>query len=143
MSFSDLFSSGFTKRNQDHFAALVHIAMDDGIMTDDEKAFLDRLAQHLAISKETYAGILKDYKSHPINPPVSLERRIERLYDISHMVYADHIKDENQVHLMTKIAIGLGFETNRVSEVVNTSLKLVSDKVGFETFRKEINTLFV
>ncbi|MDC1324732.1 TerB family tellurite resistance protein [Flavobacteriaceae bacterium] len=142
MSFSDLFSNGFTKRNQDHFAAIVHIAMEDGVITEDEKEFLDRLAQHLAISKETYAGILKDYKSHPINPPVSLERRIERLYDISQMVCADQIKDENKVHLMTKIAIGLGFETNRVLEVVEKALKLVSDTEDFETFRKEINTLF-
>ena len=142
MSFSDLFSNGFTKRNQDHFAAIVHIAMDDGVITDAEKAFLNRLAQQLAISKETYADILKDYKSHPINPPASLERRIERLYDISQMVYANQVKDKNEVRLMTRIVIGLGFETNRVSEVVNTSLKLVSNKVDFETFKEKMNALF-
>ena len=142
MSFSDLFNSGFTTRNQDHFAAIVHIAMEDGIISDDEKAFLDRLAQNLAISKETYASILKDYKSHPINPPVSFQRRIERLYDLARMVYADQIKDEPQVHLMTKIAIGLGFDTKTVSKVVLEALKLVSEEVDFERFKKEMNGLF-
>lgn len=142
MSFSDLFNSGFTTRNQDHFAAIVHIAMEDGIISDDEKAFLDRLAQNLAISKETYASILKDYKSHPINPPVSFQRRIERLYDLARMVYADQIKDEPQVHLMTKIAIGLGFDTKTVSKVVLEALKLVSEEVDFEKFKKEMNSLF-
>ncbi len=142
MSFSDLFNSGFTTRNQDHFAAIVHIAMEDGIISDDEKAFLDRLAQNLAISKETYASILKDYKSHPINPPVSFQRRIERLYDLARMVYADQIKDEPQVHLMTKIAIGLGFDTKTVSKVVLEALKLVSEEVDFEKFKKEMNGLF-
>ena len=46
MSFSDLFDSGFKKRNEDHFASIVRVAMDDGIMTADEQAFLDRLARN-------------------------------------------------------------------------------------------------
>ena len=54
MSFSDLFDSGFKKRNEDHFAAIVRVAMDDGIITDDEKSFLDRLARSLDISDADY-----------------------------------------------------------------------------------------
>jgi len=64
MSFLDLFDSGFIQRNEDHFAAIVRVAMDDGIITDDEKAFLDRLARNLDISEDKYKEILKDYKSH-------------------------------------------------------------------------------
>ena len=74
MTILDLFSSGFNTRNQDHFAAIVKVAMSDNIISDEEKHFLDRLAQNLDISKEMYARILKDYKSHPINPPTNLEK---------------------------------------------------------------------
>jgi len=142
MSFSDLFNSGFTTRNQDHFASIVRVALSDNAISQEEKAFLDRLAQNLDISKETYASILKDYKTHPINPPISLERRIERLYDLARMVNVDQIKDVHEVTMLSKIAIGLGFQTETVSEVVNTSLKLVSDKVDFETFQKEMKKVF-
>ncbi|MEM7380628.1 MAG: TerB family tellurite resistance protein, partial [Bacteroidota bacterium] len=34
MSILDLFDSGFRKRNQDHFAAIVRVAMSDGVITD-------------------------------------------------------------------------------------------------------------
>ena len=142
MSFSDLFNSGFTTRNQDHFASIVRVALSDNAISQEEKAFLDRLAQNLDISKETYASILKDYKTHPINPPISLERRIERLYDLARMVNVDQIKDVHEVTMLSKIAIGLGFQTETVSEVVNTSLKLVSDKVDFETFQEEMKRVF-
>lgn len=142
MSFSNLFNSGFTNRNQDHFASIVRVALSDNAISQEEKAFLDRLAQHLELSKETYAMILKDYKSHPINPPISQIKRLECLYDLARMVYADHIKEANEVKMLSKIAIGLGFQTGTVSEVVNTALKLVSDKVDFETFQKEMNALF-
>ena len=40
MSISDLFDSGFRKRNEDHFAAIVRVAMDDGIISDEEQARL-------------------------------------------------------------------------------------------------------
>tara|TARA_B110001469_G_scaffold126297_1_gene143610 strand:+ start:8799 stop:9227 length:429 start_codon:yes stop_codon:yes gene_type:complete len=142
MSFSDLFNSGFTTRNQDHFASIVRVAFSDNIISQEEKDFLDRLAHNLDISKETYLSIFKNYKSHPINPPISQESRIERLYDLARMVYADDIKDADEVKMLSKIAIGLGFQTETVSEVVNTSLKLVSDKVDFETFKEEVKRVF-
>ena len=142
MSISDLFNSGFTTRNQDHFASIVRIAFSDNFISQEEKDFLERLAHNLDISKETYLRIVKDYRSHPINPPISQVARIERLYDLARMVYADHIKDIYEVSLLNKIVIGLGFQTQMASKVVNTSLKLVSKKVDFDTFKKEMKLLF-
>ncbi|MCF6296184.1 MAG: TerB family tellurite resistance protein [Flavobacteriaceae bacterium] len=134
MSISDLFDSGFRKRNEDHFAAIVRIAMDDGKITDEEKAFLDRLAKKLDISEFDYKQILKDYDSHPINPPLSYNKRLERLFDLSRMVYADHIKDENEVKLLHKIAVGLGFSAVNVNYIVDKALKLVRSGANLEEF---------
>lgn len=142
MSFSDLFNSGSTAQNQDHFASIVRVAFSDNMISQEEKEFLDRLAQNLNISKEVYLKIFKNFKSHPINPPISQELRIERLYDLARMVYADDIKDVQEVTLLNKIVIGLGFHIELASKVVSTSLKLVSNKVDFDTFKKEMNTLF-
>src|SRR5690606_19396501 len=129
MSFSDLFDSGFKKRNEDHFASIVRVAMDDGIITDEEKAFLDRLARNLDISESDYETILKDYQSHPINPPTSYDRRLERLFDLARMVYVDHIKGDHEEIVMRKIAIGLGFSSENVKYVVDKALTLVDNGV--------------
>ena len=32
MSFLDLFDGGFRQRNKDHFAAIVRVAMEDGVI---------------------------------------------------------------------------------------------------------------
>ena len=138
MSISDLFDSGFKKRNEDHFAAIVRVAMDDGIITDEEKAFLDRLARNLDISDGDYKLILKDYQSHPINPPTSYDRRLERLYDLARMVSADHITSEKQLVLLKKIGVGLGFTPSNVKYIVDKALTLVNDGVDLDTFADEI-----
>lgn len=39
MTYSKLFDSGFKRRNQDHFAAIVRVAYEDDVVTEEEKAF--------------------------------------------------------------------------------------------------------
>ncbi len=137
MSFSDLYDSGFRIRNEDHFASIVRVAMDDGVISDAEKAFLDRLARNLSISKEEYDLILEDYLSHPINPPTTYDRRLERLYDLTRMVHIDH-ELEQEEPLLEKLAIGLGFSTSNAKYVVDKALHLVKDGADIDTFQEGI-----
>lgn len=141
MSISDLFDSGFRQRNKDHFAAIVRVAMDDGIITDDEKAFLDRLARNLNIDDDTYKSILKSYQSHPINPPISYDRRLERLYDLASMVHVDRIKRDGKIMLLKKIGIGLGFNTDNVKYIIDKALTLVAQGVNIDTFIEEMKNM--
>lgn len=141
MSILELFDGGFKKRNEDHFAAIVRVAMGNGSISKEEKEFLDRLAKNLEISDAEYKQILKDYKSHPINHPLTYDRRLERLYDLARMVYVDHIKDEHQEKMLRKICIGLGFSHENVKYIVDKALTLVSNGVDFETFTNEMKNM--
>jgi len=141
MSISDLFDSGFKKRNEDHFAAIVRVAMSDGVINDAEKAFLDRLARNLNISDLEYKQILKDYKTHPINPPLLYDRRLERLYDLARMVWADHIESKDQVKMLRKFCIGLGFNPENVKYITDKALKLVHQEVDLDTFTEQMKTM--
>ncbi|MFD0861114.1 TerB family tellurite resistance protein [Sungkyunkwania multivorans] len=141
MTIADLFDSGFRKRNQDHFAAIVRIAMSNGIISDEEKAFLDRLATNLDISEDDYERILESYMSHPINPPITYDRRLERLFDHTRMVWADNQISEKQDVLLEKLAIGLGFTPANAKYVINKALDLVEEDVDLDTFKEEIKNM--
>lgn len=141
MTISDLFDNEFQKRNHDHFASIVRVAMSDGVITDGEKAFLDRLAGNLNISDHDYKEILKDYKSHPINPPLSYNLRLERLYDLTRMVYADKIKDDDQVLLLERLGVGLGFHIENVKYIVDKALTLVHEGADIDEFTVGIKTM--
>lgn len=141
MSISDLFDSGFKKRNESHFAAIVRVAMADGIITDDEKKFLDRLAKNLNISEEDYKLILKNYKSHPINPPISYDKRLERLYDLVRMIHIDTIKGEPEMMLLKKIGVGLGFHAVNVKYIVDKALNVVSTGADLDAFMEQMKNM--
>jgi hypothetical protein len=141
MSFSELFESGFKKRNEDHFAAIVRVAMSDGVINDAEKAFLDRLATQLDITEQHYKEILKDYKNHSINAPHSYDMRLERLYDLARMVWADHIEGPNQVVLLEKLCIGLGFNQDNVKYIADKALTLVHYEVDLDEFTQKMKKM--
>ena len=141
MSISDLYSSGFRERNCDHFASIVRVALSDGIINPKEKAFLDRLAKNLDISEEEYEKILENPTVYPINPPVFYEARLERLYDIGKMVYSDHIADDEEMNLMIRLAIGLGFTPGNVEFIVKKAMYLINLGVDLETFKDEIKNM--
>lgn len=127
MSYSDLYTPGFKSRNRDHFAAIVRVALADGVISEEEKAFIDRLAIHLEIEDEEKASILENSDQHPINPPTTKQGRLERLYDLARMVLADQIADEAEKQLIKRMVVGLGFPTDQIESLIDKAFTLIKD----------------
>ncbi|WP_428224239.1 TerB family tellurite resistance protein [Flavobacterium sp.] len=138
MSISDLFDSEFKARNKGHFSAIVRVAIADGDMTGEEKQFLDRLKRQLEISDEEYEEILENPTKYPINPPTLYVQRLERLYDLARMVYADHVLGPKQKEILTKFCLALGFTPGNVSYIVDKALSLLILHVDLDTFIYEM-----
>lgn len=138
MSFSNLYESGFKQRNRGHFAAIVRVAMSDNKISEQERTFLDHLARNLDIQEDEYSDILKEYSNHPINPPLTYNGRLERLYDLARMVYADDVLGDGQHELLGKLSIGLGFTPENIKYVVDKALILVDRGVDIDTFIDEM-----
>ncbi len=138
MSFSDLFDNEFKTRNKGHFSAIARVALSDGHISEEEKSFLERLATQLEISTEESEEILANPLKYPINPPYLYTQRLERLYDLAKMVYADHLLGEKQKSLLVRLAIGLGFTPSNVSFIVDKALSLLIIGVDLDTFVYEM-----
>ena len=138
MSFSDLFDSEFKNRNKGHFSAIVRVAISDGDLSQEEREFLDKLAVRLEISKAEYDEILENPAKYPINPPYLHTQRLERLYDLSRMVYVDHVLGPKQKEVLTKFALALGFTPGNVSYIVEKAMSLLVLHVDLDTFVYEM-----
>jgi uncharacterized tellurite resistance protein B-like protein len=138
MSFSDLFDNEFKRRNKSHFASIARVALSDGELTVEEKQFLDKLAIRLEISTEEYEEILENPSKYPVNPPVLHTQRLERLFDLARMVYADHILGPKQKEILTRFSLALGFTPSNVSYIVDKALSLLVLNVDLDTFMYEM-----
>ncbi len=134
MSFVDLYSSGEHSRNVAHFAAITTLASVDGEVNAKEKDLLDRFARKLDITDKEYSEIMNTNNKYPIDPPNTSEKRLERLFDLFKIIFADHEIDDEEMILVRKYALGLGFSTEQAKQVIERSVKIFSGGIDFEDY---------
>lgn len=139
MSFTDLFKSGEHSRNLGHFASIVNIAAVDGALNESEEALLKRFARKLEIHESEYKAVLKNPSQYPINPHNDAEKRLERMHDLFEMIFADHEIDADELHLIQKYAIGLGYTEELATKLIKRSIDIYNGGLDFEDYRYLLN----
>lgn len=134
MSFKDLYGNSEHRRNLAHFAAIATLASVDGEINDEELTLINRFARKLVISEEEYKTVMKNPSKFPIDPPTSLDRRLERMYDLFKIIFADHEIDDEERALINKYAIGLGYSNDAADKVITKSIAIFSGKIDFEDY---------
>ncbi|QOD59780.1 TerB family tellurite resistance protein [Polaribacter haliotis] len=138
MSISDLYFNSEHSKEIGHFANIVKIAKSNGKISDEEKAFLIKTGKRLNISLEEFTAILNNPEKFPINPPISYDERIERLFRLTKMVLADGKTELKEVKLMRKIAVGLHFSPDNAEKVCDEAIHLVMNDNDLEDFTAAI-----
>lgn len=134
MGFSDLYSSGEHRRNLAHFAALATLASIDGEISTEEKQMLDRFASKLDITTSEYEEVMKKENTYPIDPPNEAEKRLERLFDLFRIIFSDHQIDDEEMVLLKRYAIGLGFAGDAADKIIEKSVAIFSGRIDFEDY---------
>lgn len=134
MPILDLYNHSEQRRNLAHFAALASLAAVDGEVNPEEKAILDRFANKLNITEAEYKEVMKKENKYPIEAPFEMEKRFERLFDLFRLIYSDHDIDEEEMALVKKYAIGLGFSAAKADKLIARSIDIFSGRVDFEDY---------
>ena len=134
MPIIDLYYHKEQKRNLAHFAAMATLAAADGEINPKERAVLDRFADKLGITVEEYKKVMKRSNNYPIEPQNDAEKRLERLYDLFKMIFADHDVDDEEMVLLKKYAIGIGFPTEKVDKLIEVSVAIFSGRIPFDDY---------
>lgn len=138
MPFSDLYSSGKHKQEIGHFASIVKIAKVDGNVSEEEEKLLQQVSRKLNISKEEFQLIFENPEKFPVNAPTSYDERIERLYRLTKMIFADGNVGLNEVKLLRKIAVGLHFSIDNAEKVCDEAIHLVMNNNDLESFTNAV-----
>lgn len=134
MSIKDLYGNPEYSSNLAHFAALATLAASDGPIMEDEQQLLDRFARKLSISDKDYEEVMDPANKYPIAPQVNSEQRLERLYDLFKIVFLDHKVDDQEMILLKRYAIGLGFSSEGADQVIERSVAIFSGKIAFDEY---------
>lgn len=141
MGLSEIYTNGKQRQNRGHFANIVKIAKADQKITPEEESLLYQTAKNLNLSLTSFQRILENPEKFPINPPGNSEERITRLYSLSKMILADGEVATEEIKLLQKITIGLGFSTKNIEKVCENAISLVEQNTDLDTFIVEIKKI--
>ncbi|MCW1954274.1 MAG: TerB family tellurite resistance protein, partial [Flavobacteriia bacterium] len=107
----------------------------DGHINQAELVVLNRFSNKLGISEQEYAEVMKKENKYPIDPASSAQARLERLYDLFKIVFADHNIDEEEAALVLKYAIGLGYSESDAQKLIKRSTEIFTGRFSFEEYQ--------
>ncbi len=139
MTIKDLYERGDHSGNLGHFASIVNMAAVDGELNEAEKALLQRFAGKLNIEESSYKEILKNPKEFPIVPPLSADKRLERMLDLFKMIFADNEIDDDERDLIKRYAIGLGYTEELADKLIKRSIEIFNGGLDLEDYRYLLN----
>ena len=134
MPILDLYYHSERKHNLAHFAAIATLAAVDGEVNPKEKAVLDRFAVKLDISEAEYKEVMKKSNKYPIVPQLEAEKRLERLFDLFKIIFADHDVEKEEMDLLRRYAIGLGYPSDRAKKIIKKTILIFRGNIEFEDY---------
>ena len=138
MALSDYNLTGEQKRNIEHFASIVRLALADNKITEGEEKLLKRLAKRFHILEDKYNEIIENPSKYPIHTPHDYDKRIERLYDLGKIIFADNEVSGDEAKVLRSICVGLGFPLDNVEKVADETIHLILNNNDLEDFTKAI-----
>ncbi len=134
MPILDLYNHSEKRRNLAHFASIATLAAVDGDINPQEMKLLNNFAFKLNISEADFKEVMKKENEYPIDPPFDSEKRLERIFDLFKIIFADHEIDDEEMVLLKKYAIGLGYSEEKADTIIEKSIAIFMGKIDFEDY---------
>lgn len=134
MPILDLYNHSEKRRNLAHFAALASLAAVDGDINPPESEIIDRFASKLDITEAEFKEVMKKENKYPIEAPFEMEKRYERMYDFFSIIFSDNEIEQEEIDLVTKYALAVGFTGQKAEKVVKDSIAIFSGRIPFEDY---------
>ena len=126
-------------------ATLIKLSLSDGVLDENEMKIIKRVAGNFGIGEpEDLDFLIKNYEKFDISPSYEYDERIEELYYLTKIIYADGHIDKAELKILKNAIVALGFLAKKVDEIYEKAVGMIVDDVDLDEFTagiKKVNRL--
>jgi uncharacterized protein YihD (DUF1040 family) len=141
MEFSDFTTEYGNRIPKHHYLNLVEVFKIGGKITDEQMELLYKQGMKFGLTEPEVDNLIKKKSHHPYHAPYSLEEKFGQLYNVVEMVLADDNVSDDEIRLLRKFAVEVGFDDKTIEilrDVLITGIRNHEDQDElYEKFRKE------
>ncbi|MDH5396823.1 MAG: TerB family tellurite resistance protein [Cyclobacteriaceae bacterium] len=118
------FEHQYLKFKKNHLKNLIALAKADGEIHELEEQLIYKAGHKYGLKDRQIESLLKSEETHVITVPENHNNRMNQLYDIMLMVYADGVVDDNEIEFCHDIVRTFGYKEGMVEWLIE---KFASD----------------
>jgi uncharacterized membrane protein YebE (DUF533 family) len=134
-----LFNKFDDKKKKSHVRNLIKMASADGTVDDVELKFLNRVARRYGVTPEEVQHIIDNQDQYTFTPPADKEDRHAQFLNLTIMMMIDDVIDDNEMAILKKFAIGLGYPIGKIDKLIQTAINCVKDEMEDEDIIEELD----
>ena len=121
MDILKIFNSDKEGIRRSHVKNLVTVAMADGRLDIDEWKLLMAIAKRLGMDEEEIKFIRSNPDQISFVPPKKYDEKVQQIRDLVSVMTIDHIINQKELELCTKISLKLDILPQMVDEILESS----------------------
>jgi uncharacterized tellurite resistance protein B-like protein len=142
MTILDVLGNSAYRQHITLLATLIKMAYADGKMDPAEWNVIRSVALHYGLDDEEVLKYLKkNYKKYSLDTPFELDKRVEQLYDLACLVFADGKTDERELRLLYTAIVGLAFPPDKADMIYDAAIRQCREGAGKDAFVRHIKQL--
>ena len=113
------FEHQYLSYKKKHLRNLVALANADGHLHKEERALIYRLGEKYGLKERQVTKILENDKEHQLYVPEKDDEKMDQLFDLLQMVYADGVVDDNEVEFCKDVVDKFGYKESLVEKLID------------------------
>ncbi len=139
MGIIDAFENAEFRNRISVLATLIKLSFADGVLDEAEMKIIEKVARNYGLhDPDDLKFIIKNFEKYSLEPTYNYDERIEQLYYLSKIIYADGHIDKAELKLLKNSIVALGFPPKNVDEIYETAVGLIADEADLDEFTGEI-----
>jgi uncharacterized membrane protein YebE (DUF533 family) len=108
------FEYQYLSYKKNHLKNLLALARADGTFHENEEKLLYKLGEKYRLKERQVKALIASTKPHDLHIPNTHEEKMELLYDVLLMVYADGVVDKNEIEFCHHLVERFGYKESMV-----------------------------
>jgi uncharacterized tellurite resistance protein B-like protein len=113
------FEHEYLKFKKSHLSNLIALAKIDGDFHENEEQLIFKIGKKYKLKKWQIENMVSIEESADIQIPSTHQQKMDQLYDLVRMIYADNIVADNEIDFCKKIAIKFAYKPQIIDWLVN------------------------
>jgi uncharacterized tellurite resistance protein B-like protein len=113
------FEHQYLSYKKNHLRNLIALAKADGHLHPDEEKMIYKIGDKYGLKDRQIASLLRSKKKFESQVPSSHDSKMDQLYDVVMMVYADGVVEDSEITFCKELVHQFGYDENIVSWLIS------------------------